>query len=179
MNLCVCWQSLFRYLVDGTAYKFELENLDLSLRWLKDQALERRKQELTFKSTNPHMLESKKVRKGGELDCARHFMAMLAYFTRNIFLVDEYILEQMSRPNKVLKLDKPISSAGTLEFLLLRKNSILTLSITRHFQALAETSAQTQKSTHHCCSRQLPPRPVELVRASVGVVFSLHWIFFL
>uniref|UniRef100_A0A914DV82 Target of rapamycin complex 2 subunit MAPKAP1 n=1 Tax=Acrobeloides nanus TaxID=290746 RepID=A0A914DV82_9BILA len=75
------------YFVDGQFYKFELENLDSSLQWLKDKVVEMKKQELTNKQANP-------------------------YVNR----VDEYVLEKADRVrNPPLKLEKPISSADEMQ----------------------------------------------------------------
>ncbi|KAM3718419.1 Stress-activated map kinase-interacting protein [Dirofilaria immitis] len=81
------------YTISGKRYEFSIDSPDLPLRWLRDQAVEKRIED-----------------EGQELmsDC---------------LALREYILEDANRPDVILDLNKPISSSACVEFLLLRINS--------------------------------------------------------
>uniref|UniRef100_A0A0N5AM75 CRIM domain-containing protein n=1 Tax=Syphacia muris TaxID=451379 RepID=A0A0N5AM75_9BILA len=81
------------YTVNGAEYEFFLDSLDLSLRWLRDEALKRRKE-----------IEGDS-------------------FVSEYPTLQEYVLEAIQRPNVALDLDATIGSTSCTDFLMLRKNS--------------------------------------------------------
>ncbi|VDN86618.1 unnamed protein product, partial [Brugia pahangi] len=85
------------YTISGKQYEFSMDSLDVPLQWLRDQAIKRRIE-----------------------DEGQDFMS-------DCPALQEYVLETMNQPNVVLDLNKPISSTASLEFLLLRINSLFCL----------------------------------------------------
>ncbi|KAH7712078.1 PAP2 superfamily protein [Aphelenchoides avenae] len=79
--------------VTGRRYRYELDTLDVSLQWLLDESLKQYWEDEP-PLTSPHVIPLR-----------------------------EYVLEALDKEGAPLKLTNSISSSGTLDFVLLRKNS--------------------------------------------------------
>ncbi|EJD74287.1 PAP2 superfamily protein [Loa loa] len=92
-NNCFGMKNIIVYTVSGKQYEFPMDSLDVPLRWLRDQAIQKRID-----------------------DEGQEFMSDCPAYR-------EYVLEAVRQPDVALDLNKPISSTACLEFLLLRINS--------------------------------------------------------
>ncbi|VDM64492.1 unnamed protein product [Angiostrongylus costaricensis] len=106
----------FRYLPNGHQYIFELEHLDYTLEWLRDEALKKREMEL--------------VNRPPGLITDAHYYYLLKIDSYTYFVVDmEYDLEDVNVFNKPLNLFQSIANSGCSEFVLVRKFKGLVMSL--------------------------------------------------